>query len=89
MFQRAGVPLPIVPVECGSVITIRQMLLDSDFLTLLSPDQVAVELEAGWLAQIGEPPAELRRTIGVTTRSGWRATGMQQRFLDQIILSLS
>jgi LysR family transcriptional regulator, regulator for genes of the gallate degradation pathway len=89
MFARAGVPLPPVPVECGSVITIRQMLLDSDFLTLLSPDQVSVELEAGWLTQIGEPPSELRRTIGITTRSGWRPTGMQQNFIDQLKRSLS
>lgn len=89
MFARADVPLPLVPVECGSVITIRQMLLDSDFLTLLSPDQVAVELEAGWLTQVGEPPAELRRIIGVTIRSGWRPTGMQQHFLDQVRRSLS
>ena len=89
MFARADVPLPPVPVECGSVITIRQMLLDSNFLTLLSPDQVAVELEAGWLTQIGDPPAELRRTIGITTRSGWRPTGMQQHFLDRVGNSLS
>lgn len=90
MFDRAVVPLPAIPVECGSVITIRQILLDSDFLTLLSPDQVAVELEAGWLTQIGNPPAALRRTIGITTRSGWRPTGMQQKFLGQLnSLSLS
>ncbi len=82
MFARAGIPLPSVPVECGSVITIRQMLLDSDFLTLLSPDQVAVELEAGWLTQVGAPPAELRRTIGLTMRSGWRPTRIQQYFVD-------
>jgi LysR family transcriptional regulator, regulator for genes of the gallate degradation pathway len=85
MFARAGVPLPAVPVECGSVITIRQILLDSDFLTLLSPDQVAVELEAGWLVRIGDPPAALRRTIGITTRIGWRPTGMQQHFLDALV----
>ncbi|UVO53403.1 LysR family transcriptional regulator [Sphingomonas sp. SUN039] len=84
MFEREHVPLPPVPVECGSVITIRQILLDSDFLTLLSPDQIAVELEAGWLTQIGDPPAALRRTIGTTTRIGWRPTGMQQHFLDAL-----
>ena len=89
IFARAGIPLPPVPVECGSVITIRQMLLDSDFLTLLSPDQVAVELEAGWLTQVGAPSAELRRTIGITTRSGWRPTGMQQNFVDRLNASLS
>lgn len=81
MFLRSGVRVPPVPVECGSVITIRQMLLDTDFLTLLSPDQVAVELEAGWLSQIGDPPGALRRTIGITTRSGWRPTLIQQQFI--------
>ena len=89
MFDRAGVPQPLVPVECGSVITIRQILLDSDFLTLLSPDQVAVELEAGWLAQIGDPPVALRRTIGMTTRSAWRPTAMQREFVDRLSASLS
>lgn len=84
MFREAGVAPPSVPVECGSVITIRQILLDSDFLTLLSPDQVAVELEAGWLAKVCDAPAGLVRTIGITTRSGWRPTAMQQAFLNQL-----
>ena len=39
-------PPPAVPIESGSVMMIRQILIDSDFLTMLSPDQVAVELEA-------------------------------------------
>ena len=82
MFTSLGVSCPVVPIECGSVITIRQIMLKSDFLTLLSPDQVAVELEAGWLSQIGEPPKGLCRTIGVTVRSGWRATAMQRHFLE-------
>ena len=89
MFARADVPLPTVPIECGSVITIRQILLASDFLTLLSPDQVAVELQAGWLAQMGDPPAELRRTIGTTMRSGWRPTEMQQDFIERLRLAVS
>ncbi len=88
MFQRAGVCLPAVPVECGSVITIRQILLNSDFLTLLSPDQVAVELQANWLTQIGTAPSQMRRTIGTTTRSGWRPTAMQRAFLDLLGTSL-
>lgn len=82
MFQAAGIDCPDVPIECGSVITIRQILLESDFLTLLSPDQVAVELEADWLSTIGGPPEGLHRTIGVTTRSGWMPTGMQQDFMQ-------
>lgn len=81
MFDAAGVAAPPVPIECGSVITIRQVLLDSDFLTLLSPDQVAAELAAGWLVKISDTPGELARTIGVTTRTGWRPTALQNAFL--------
>jgi LysR family transcriptional regulator, regulator for genes of the gallate degradation pathway len=81
MFKSAGLPVPSVPIECGSVITIRQIMLDSDFLTLLSPDQVAVELEAGWLAKIADIPVGFTRNIGITTRKGWRPTAMQAAFL--------
>ncbi len=79
MFE--GGAVPSVPIECGSVITIRQILIDSDFLTLLSPDQVAVELEAGWLTKIADTPEGLTRTIGITTRTGWRPTPMQAAFV--------
>lgn len=85
MFTDAGVAPPHVPVECGSVITIRQILRDSDFLTLLSPDQVAVELEAGVLEKICDAPPDLVRTIGITTRTGWRPTAMQGVFLDTLL----
>lgn len=82
MFADACVALPRVPIACGSVITIRQILRGSDFLTLLSPDQVAVELEAGWLRKICDAPPGLVRTIGVTTRTDWRPTAKQAAFLD-------
>jgi LysR family transcriptional regulator of gallate degradation len=82
MFEAAGAVAPRVPIECGSVIMIRQMLLQSDFLTLLSPDQVAVELDAGWLVKVADAPGDVSRTIGVTSRSDWRPTALQRRFLD-------
>jgi|HubBroStandDraft_3_1064219.scaffolds.fasta_scaffold55441_1 LysR family transcriptional regulator of gallate degradation len=82
MFETAGLGAPHVSIECGSVMMIRQMLVDSDFLALLSPDQVAAELEAGWLAKIGDPPCEISRTIGLTVRADWRPTTLQNLFLD-------
>lgn len=85
MFDQAGVGMPPVPIECGSVIIIRQLLIASDFLTLLSPDQVAVELEAGWLSVIAEAPPGLSRTIGLTTRTGWQPTRLQSAFVDQLL----
>ncbi len=84
LFDRAGVDHPPIPVESGSVMIIRQLLMDSDFLTLLSPHQVAVELEAGWLEQIAELPDDLDRTICVTSRGSWRPTAVQAEFLKDL-----
>ncbi len=81
-FAAAGVAAPPVPIECGSVITIRGLLLDSDFLTLLSPDQVAIELGAGLLTQVGALPSDQVRTIGLTVRRDWTPTGDQRAFID-------
>lgn len=78
----AGRPTPPAPIECGSVMVIRGILRDSDLLTLLSPDQVALELQSGILAIIGQPLEQGVRTIGITTRIGWRPTAAQRRFVD-------
>jgi LysR family transcriptional regulator, regulator for genes of the gallate degradation pathway len=84
MFADSNMAVPEVPIECGSVMMIRQILIASDFLTLLSPDQVAVELEAGWLDVVGDAPTDLVRTIGITTRAGWRPTAKQSAFVQQL-----
>jgi LysR family transcriptional regulator, regulator for genes of the gallate degradation pathway len=84
MFAENGLAVPDVPIDCGSVMMIRQILIASDFLTLLSPDQVAVELEAGWLDVIGDAPSDLVRIIGITTRAGWRPTAKQSAFVQQL-----
>ncbi len=70
--------------ECGSVITIRQLLIQGDYLTLLSADQVAVELEAGWLVKVGSAPGDVKRTIGLTVRADWRPTPMQAAFVSAL-----
>ncbi|MDG5489676.1 LysR family transcriptional regulator [Sphingomonas sp. BGYR3] len=75
---------PAVPVECGSVMVIRGLLTRSDFLTLLSPDQVALEVGAGVLARIGPELTGTRRTIGITMRAGWQPSRTQARFVDAL-----
>ena len=80
MMRVAGVEPPKVGIECGSVLTVRQLLLGSNALTLLSPAQLAVELEAGVLAALPTPAPVLRR-IGITTREGWRPTAPQADFV--------
>ena len=72
---------PTVRIECGSVIMLRQMLLAGEWLTLLSPAQIAVEVAAGLLEKMA-PPVPVARQIGIITRAGWRPTGAQQAFVD-------
>lgn len=84
MFDDLGGDLPNVPIQCGSVMTIRQLLLSSDYLTLLSAEQVSVELDAGLLIDIGPAPGDITRTIGLTTRSDWRPTSAQREFIAAV-----
>lgn len=75
-----GREVPPVPVECGSVMMVRQLLIASDALTLLSPAQISVELDAGVLAAL-PTPAPVTRMIGISTRAGWRPTAAQAAFI--------
>jgi DNA-binding transcriptional LysR family regulator len=83
-FAAHDLPLPHVPVECGSVMMIRQIMMGSDYLTLLSPDQVQVEIEAGWLTELKRLSPEFARTIGMTTRASLRPTEVQAEFFADL-----
>ncbi len=63
-----GVQLP-APVECGSVMVVGQILRESDFLTLLVRDQIALEIATGMLARIGPPLADSTRSASPRERS--------------------
>jgi DNA-binding transcriptional LysR family regulator len=82
-----NLPPPDIEIECGSVIAIRQLLLGTDCLTLLSPDQVAVELQAGWLSIVAHPPKTLARIIGFFNRTDWRPTPLQLEFIESLKIS--
>jgi len=82
MFVSAGLNAPGVHVECGSASTLRQILMQTDYLTVLSPDQVAAELQANWVKVVGKTSEEMRRTIGLTYRENWRPTQAQREFMQ-------
>lgn len=84
IFESIGLVAPKVPIECGSVITIRQLLLSDDYLTLLSPDQLAVELQAGLIKQICPSPDYVHRDIGICSRADWQPTRMQQALIEML-----
>lgn len=83
MMASSGVEPPAVPIECGSGLTIRELLLGSDMLSLLSPAQMRVELASGALRAM-PPPKEIKRTIGITTRPDWRPTPAQGDLLEDL-----
>jgi len=85
MMTAGGEAPPHVTIECGSVLTIRELLLETDMLTLLSPDQSRVEIEAGLLVP-RDPPSPVTRMIGITTRQDWRPTQPQQRMIETLHL---
>jgi hypothetical protein len=77
-------PTPPAPIECGSVMVIRGILQESDLLTLLSPNQVALEIKAGVLAAIGKPLPHGLRSIGITSRTDWRPPAAQRHLISLI-----
>ncbi|RDE06115.1 hypothetical protein DVW87_10360 [Sphingomonas aracearum] len=81
MFDDAGKARPQAPIQCGSVALIRGMLVRSDFLTLLSPDQVAAEIHAGTLTCIRSVVPDTERLIGAITRRDWYPTALQEQFM--------
>lgn len=82
MFAANGIAPPRLRIESGSLAVIRGLLLEGDWLTLLSPDQVLIEARAGLLTKIAAAGETLRRQIGVTTRSDWQPTRTQAAFVD-------
>jgi len=81
MFDRSGKPRPESPIQCGSVALIRGLLIRTDFLTLLSTDQVRAEIEAGTLVRIDSDVPDTMRTIGAITRRDWFPTKLQEEFM--------
>jgi DNA-binding transcriptional LysR family regulator len=82
LFAEHGASPPPVTVECGSMMAINALLGDGEWLTLVLPELIRREREAGRLTVIGPPLARARLPIGVTTRRGWLPSTAQGYFLD-------
>ncbi|WP_267394129.1 MULTISPECIES: LysR substrate-binding domain-containing protein [unclassified Sphingomonas] len=82
MFAARGIAPPRLRIECGSVLVVRGLMLEDDWLTLMSPDQFAFERRAGLLAEIPGVGSSLRRRIGLTVRDDWHPTPLQTEFVS-------
>ncbi|WP_336618952.1 LysR substrate-binding domain-containing protein [Stenotrophomonas sp. PS02289] len=82
MFRDNGHAPPVLRIECGSLVITRGLLLEDDWLTLMSRDQFLFERRAGLLVELGLAGEALRRRIGLTTRADWHPTRAQQGFVQ-------
>ncbi|CAD1797161.1 LysR family transcriptional regulator [Xanthomonas euroxanthea] len=84
MFRDQQIEPPALRIECGAELTIRGLLLEGDWLTLMSRDQFLFERRAGLLCEIGRAGPQLRRQIGMTFRSDWHPTRAQSAFVQTL-----
>ena len=82
MFTEHGLEPPRLRIECGSVLVVRGLMLEDDWLTLMSRDQFLFERRAGLLGEVAGAGLSLRRQIGLTVRDDWRPTQLQTAFTD-------
>ena len=82
MFRSHGVEPPEVRMECGSMLIARGLMLNGDWLTLMSRDQILLERTAGVLAEIEAPGEVLRRRIVLTRRHDWHPTPLQAHLVE-------
>ena len=79
--EAANTPVRIVS---SSLILLRGLMMQKDYITIMSSKQIEVEHDQGLLFPL---PIELKdsaRSIGLTFRIGWKPTATQNRFIDLI-----
>jgi len=71
-----------VRVVSSSLVFLRELLAQGDYLTIISQHQIKEEIRHGSLVPLPILLANNERPIGVTLRRDWKATLTQSRFLD-------
>ncbi|MBZ0129235.1 MAG: LysR family transcriptional regulator [Rhodobacteraceae bacterium] len=70
-----------VRVVTSSLIMVRGLLLEGDYVTIISGQQAQFELEQGAFVTLAVDLPGNTRPIGLTFREGWQPTETQARFL--------
>jgi DNA-binding transcriptional LysR family regulator len=81
MFLDRGKEPPPLKVQCASVMIMRGLMLEGDWLTLMSRDQFLLESRAGTLVEIGSSGPGYWRRIAMTRRIEWQPTRLQSSFV--------
>lgn len=81
MFSKRNLPPPNTLIECSALAAIRGILINSERAALLPARQIEADVDAGLLAVCPIQVSETNRKIGITTRTNWQATRVQEHFL--------
>ena len=73
-----------VKVVSSSLVLVRGLLLEGDYVTIISHHQVRHDLESGALVTLPIALPDSARAIGLTTRKGWQPTPTQATFIDSV-----
>ena len=78
--------MPKTPVRIvsSSMVLLRGLLSRGDYISIASKRQIEAEEQYGTLVQLPIELPESERAIGLTFRTGWTPTPVQERFLDII-----
>lgn len=79
--DRAQSPVRVVS---SSLVLLRGILAQGDYLSIISRHQVAEDIAQGRMAVLDMPLRGHLRPIGLTYRRDWRPTETQARFLDHL-----
>ncbi|NOI75868.1 LysR family transcriptional regulator [Vibrio coralliilyticus] len=82
MFSNEGIEAPTRLVEASSQMLVKELLLGSDRLTLLSQHQIHRELNEGHFKILPFDCSQQSRPIGLTVRKNWFATSTQSHFVS-------
>lgn len=82
MFEDNNLSLPSRIVESGSQNLIRSFLNDSDYLTMISENQIQYEVSSGLLRILNIGLSQFSRPIGLTMRKNWKPTKTQLTLID-------
>lgn len=84
LFEKHQHPLPKKIIEVSSQMLIKELIIDSNKLTMLPEHQVHRELKENVFQIINFDADYTKRAIGITIRKSWQGTTAQEAFISTI-----
>ncbi|MBR9653082.1 LysR family transcriptional regulator [Thalassovita aquimarina] len=81
-FRANGLSDPTRVIETSAIILVRSLLESGGRLTMISQTQVSDEVKLGVMLPLPIEIGDTPRPIGITQRTDWQPTQMQERFLQ-------